>query len=175
MSNAAPSVFKLIRNILGDELHTATFERITNAVESHYQPKPSEIVRRYRFNTRTRNSGETVTGYVAALRDIAQDCNYGDTLKEMIRDRLVCGINHEGIQRKLLAEKSLDFDKAYALALSIELAAAERDSKDLRNPPTPQLVQYQASGNPPKLDAVTCYRCGGTSLGHGMQTYHSMQ
>ena len=67
----------------------------------------------------------------------------------MIRDRLVCGINHVGIQRKLLAEKSLDFDKAYALALSIE--AAERDSKDLQNPPTPQLVQYQASGNPPKL------------------------
>ena len=158
----APSVFKLIRNILGDELHTATFERITNAVESHYQPKLSEIVQRYRFNTRTRNSGETVAVYVAALRDIAQDCNYGDTLKEMIRDRLVCGINHEGIQRKLLAEKSLDIDKAYALALSIE--AAERDSKDLRNPPTPQLVQYQASSNPPKLDAVTCYRCGGPHL-----------
>ena len=76
--------------------------------------------------------------------------------------RLVCGINHKGIQRKLLAEKSLVIDKAYALALSIE--AAERDSKDLWNPPTTQLVQYQASGNPLKLDAVTCYRCGGPHL-----------
>ena len=44
LSNVAPSVFKLICNILGDELPTATFERIKNAVESHYQPKPSEII-----------------------------------------------------------------------------------------------------------------------------------
>ena len=61
-----------------------------------------------------------------------------------------------------MAEKSLVIDEAYALTLSIE--AAECDSKDLRNPPTPQLVQYQASGNPPKLDAVTCDRCGGPHL-----------
>ena len=61
-----------------------------------------------------------------------------------------------------MAEKSLVIDEAYALTLSIE--AAERDSKDLRNPPTPQLVQYQASGNPPKLDAVTCDRFGGPHL-----------
>ena len=31
----------------------------------------------------------------------------------MLRDRLVCGINHEGIQRKLLAEKKLTYEKDF--------------------------------------------------------------
>ena len=75
LSNIAPSVFKLIRNLLGDDLDTATFEGIVKAVKSHYQPKPSEIVQRFKFNPRSRNSGETVAAYVAApcgkLRKIA--------------------------------------------------------------------------------------------------------
>ena len=136
--------------------------RIAKSVKAHYELKPSEIVQRFKFNTRSRNSGETVAVYVAELRDIAQDCNYGNTLKEMLRDRLVCGINHQGIQRKLSAEKSLDFDKAYALALSIE--SAEKDSKDLRSQPQPQLLQYQTQSTPPKPTSVTCYRCGGPHL-----------
>ena len=61
-----------------------------------------------------------------------------------------------------MAEKSLDFDKAYALALSIE--AAEKDSKDLRSQPQPQLLQYQTQRTPPKPTSVTCYRCGGPHL-----------
>ena len=60
--------------------------------------------------------------------------------------------NKKEISHPVTFFASLDFDKAYALTLSIE--TAERDSKDLWNLPTPQLVQYQASGNPPKLDAV---------------------
>ena len=162
LSNVPPSIFKLVRNIFGDDIETTSFDRIVKSVKAHYEPQPSEIVQRFKFNTRSRNSGETVAVYVAELRDIAQDCNYGNTLKEMLRDRLVCGINHQGIQRKLLAEKSLDFDKAYALALSVE--AAEKDSKDLQSQPQPQILQYQTQSTPPKPTSVTCYRCGGPHL-----------
>ncbi len=47
----------------------------------------------------------------------------------MLRDRLVCGVNHAGIQRKLLAEKDFTYDKAMTLALTIE--SSERDSRNL--------------------------------------------
>lgn len=40
-----------------------------------------------------------------------------------IRDRLVCGIMDDKIQRRLLAEKNLTFKKAYELAISIVTAA----------------------------------------------------
>ncbi len=45
----------------------------------------------------------------------------------MLRDRLVCGVNHEGIQKKLLAEKNLTYETAFTLAQAIE--AAERGSR----------------------------------------------
>ena len=69
--------------------------------------------------------------YVAALRALSEHCEYGDSLKLMLRDRLVCGINHEGIQRRLLSEKYLTFDNALEIALAMEAAA--KDTKDLQS------------------------------------------
>ncbi len=101
---------------------------------------------------------------------MAEHCSYQtDQLKEMLRDRLVCRVNHTGIQRKLLAEKDLTYDKALTLALAIE--ASEKDSKNLRGAGQQGSVNYQSRGTgganeghqqePPKL---TCYRCGGPHL-----------
>jgi len=49
---------------------------------------------------------------VSELRALAQYCNFGDTLDVILRDRTVCGINEQQIQKKLLAEKGLTFDEA---------------------------------------------------------------
>ena len=125
---------------------------------------------RNKFNTRNRAPGETVAAYVAALREIAEHCNYGTSLSEMLRDRLVCGVNHDGIQKKLLAEKELDFDKAYSVAVAIEVA--ERDTKNLKaecSHSNPVLYSHskergksssKMSSNKSKGE-ITCYRCGG--------------
>ena len=41
----------------------------------------------------------------------------------MLRDRLVCGVNHSQIQQKLLSEGSpLTLEKALSIAISIEAA-----------------------------------------------------
>ena len=44
--------------------------------------------------------GEPVTAYVAALKALTDNCSYG-TFKEFRQDFLVCGVTHDGIQRKL--------------------------------------------------------------------------
>ena len=80
-------------------------------------------MQRFKFNSRFRRQGESVSTFVAELRAIAEFCNFGDTLKLMIRDRLVCGINDENTQRLLLAEKELTYDKASEIARSQEAAA----------------------------------------------------
>ena len=46
---------------------------------------------------------------------LSEHYDFQNTLEEMLRDRLVCGINNEQIQRMLLAESSLDFKKAMKL------------------------------------------------------------
>ena len=94
---------------------------------------------------------------------LALYCEYGDKLSEMLRDRLVCGVNHNGIQRKLLGEKDLTYDKAYALALSVE--TSERDAAILQSAPaSEEKVCYTAPPKPSQGGAVSCYRCGGAHL-----------
>ena len=60
---------------------------------------------------------------------MTEHCEFGDTLEDMLRDRLVCGICNDSMQRRLLAEPKLTFKKAYELATAMESAA--RDAQDL--------------------------------------------
>ena len=49
--------------------------------------------------------------FVLALKGLAKHCNFGDFLNNALRDRLVCGLNKESIQRRLLSETDLKFQK----------------------------------------------------------------
>ena len=99
-------------------------------MKKHHNPKPSVIVQRYRFNSHNRQSGESVAAYIAELRHLSEHCEFGTTLNQMLRDRLVCGVEEPKIQRRLLAEPDLTFDKEFELALAAE--AAEKNAKDLQ-------------------------------------------
>ena len=85
--------------------------------------RPSKIVQHFKFNTRTRSRGRV---------DCSLQCSTergSRTLRvcsNSIRDRILCGVHHEGIQKRLLAEKELTYKKAYELSLSME--SAERDT-----------------------------------------------
>ena len=48
-----------------------------------------------------------MAAFVAGLRQLSEHCEFGTTLEDMIRDRLVCGVANSSIQRRLLAEQSL--------------------------------------------------------------------
>ena len=69
--------------------------------------------------------------YVSELRALAQWCNFGQSLENMLRDRLVVGIDNEAIQRRLLSETAQTFKKALELAQSIEVAA--KNTKEIQN------------------------------------------
>ena len=176
LSACGSSTYKLIRSLVEvGQLATTPYSEITKLVAGYYQPIPSEIVQRYKFNTRVRASGELIATYVAALRELSEYCNYGDKLHEMLRDRLVCGVNHDTIQRKLLAETDLTYEKAYTLAQAIE--ASERDTLDLKGSknssapllPLPEVnysrtFKHSKGKIPTKRGNPTCYRCGGPHL-----------
>ena len=130
LANCGSATFKLIKSLLEEgKMPSSPYADLVGLVKNYYEPKLSVIEQRYKFNTRVRQQGESVATYVAALRELAEHCSYGTTLPEMLRDRLVCGINHEAIQRKLLAEKDHTYESSYQLAQSIE--TAEQDSRHI--------------------------------------------
>jgi hypothetical protein len=88
---------------------------------------PSEVMQRFRFNSRSRKPGESVSTYIAELRRLAEYRQFGAT---MIRDRLVCRIKDEGIQKKLLAEQDLTHAAALRIAQGMETATKNAASRD---------------------------------------------
>ena len=83
-----------------------SYQELIRLIQDHLASKPSEIVQRFKFNNRFRTEGESVADFVAALRNLAEHCEHGDILETMLRDRIVCGIRDEKIQRRLLVEKN---------------------------------------------------------------------
>ena len=99
LSSVGASTYRLIRNLLAPAKPTErTFKEIVDAVQAHHQPKPSVIVQRFNFHSRSRQGGESVSAYVAELRKLSEHCDFGETLNDMLRDRLVCGINDQRTQ-----------------------------------------------------------------------------
>ncbi|XP_062400896.1 uncharacterized protein K02A2.6-like [Sardina pilchardus] len=182
LSSVGSRTYSLMRNLLSPHKPgEKSYKDLTDLLQSHYNPKPSEIVQRFKFNSRTRATTETVTEYVAVLRELAQHCNYGDKLMEMLRDRLVCGVADDRMQRRLLAEPELTFEKALKVALAME--TANRDVRDLQlktlegtvSKSAPQLLvhnvesHYKGQG---KATPFTCYRCGGEHMAKDCRFIH---
>ena len=61
-------------------------------VKKYYNPRPSAITQRFKFNSHVRQPGETVAKYVAELHKLSEHCNFKDTPEEMLWDRLVWSI-----------------------------------------------------------------------------------
>ena len=99
-----------------------TYAQLSEKLKSHFNPKPNKIVKRYEVRTRYRKLDDNMSDYIAALKKIATQCEYGDHLEENICDQLVCGVRDEGITNKVLQEVDLDYTKAITLATQIELS-----------------------------------------------------
>ena len=128
LSVCGAKTYHILRDLLAPEKpKSCSYADIVKRLADHFNPKQGVAVKRYQFNSRSRQPGESISKYVAELRHLAIGCEFGDSLSEMLRDRLVCGINDPRMQRRLLSESDLDFDKALKTALAMEMA--DRDAE----------------------------------------------
>ena len=103
------------------------------------------------------------------LRRLSTDCAFGDTLSDMLRDRLVCGINEEKIQRRLLQEVNLTFEDALRIARAMETAAKnslemQRGGFTSTAPQAPVAVHQTSSRRDHTPGKSKCSRCLGWHL-----------
>ena len=100
LSVVGPATYKLLRSLLAPvKPGEKNYGELVVTLSAHYSLPPSEIIQRFKFHSCFRNAGESVATYVAELRSLAECCNFGQTLEAMLRDRIVCGINDNIIQR----------------------------------------------------------------------------
>jgi len=145
------------------------FADLLVTLDGHFSPKPSEILCRFKFNKRDQMQSETIAEFVAQLRKLSENCNFGTQLDFMLRDRLVCGIRDEDIQRKLLCDPTLTLTTAMDIALAGE--AALRQASEIRrnnehSDSTVNLVKSRgltrnfSKSKQSNQQKKPCYRCG---------------
>ena len=163
--------YSLLRNLTSpDKPSTKGYADLVKLLKDHLSPKPLVIAERFRFHKRNQREGETVTQYIAELRKLAEFCKFGANLNDSLRDRLVCGLKAENIQKRLLSEADLTLDRALEVAQAMETAA--KDATELQSLQNEAAVHKLKKGRGPSRPASKqshprkqkpCFRCNGTN------------
>ena len=104
LSVVGAPTYQLIRNLVAPNKPTEhTFEELVKLVQGYYQPNQSVIVHKSKFNSHAQQQGESIATFVSELRRLSEHCRYGESLEEMLRDRIVCGTANNQLQKRLLA------------------------------------------------------------------------
>ena len=162
LSTIGGPTYSLLSDLVApDSPGEKSFAEISEALRRHFEPKRTTIAERFHFHKRDQAAGESVADFDAALRKLAIHCNFADALEDTLRDRFVCGLCSDAMQRRLLSEKELSYRKAMEVAQAME--AAERETKALK-PSAPAIHKF-ASQNPRSKEQRNCYRCGRSNHG----------
>ena len=169
--------YSLIRDLVSPgKPKDKSLDELTALLTKHYDPEPIMIAEWFHFYQRSQRSGESVSDYLAGLHKLASRCKFGTFLPEALRDRLVCGLGSEAIQKSLLTKDDLTLEKAMEIALSMEAAAKgtkelkgnQRSSSVLRVEQTPPPAWMCGQGNHNssecKFKGAKCHKCG--KVGH---------
>lgn len=168
LSLCGPNTYEIIRSLVAPaKVSEKTYDEIITELKKHFSPKTSEIVCRFKFYRRNQQTGETISVYLKELRKLAEPCGFGASLDTMLRDRLVCGITDEALQRKLLATDKLKLKDAQDLCIAHEVAvqslAVLRENESNGNVNAVKFhKQQQTQAKQKSADSrerKKCYRC----------------
>ena len=145
-------------------------------LEKEFKTSKHKRSERAIFRDRRQLPGETISEYVASLRDLASTCDFGTFLEEALCDQLIEKTSSHRIRERLYAEEDLDLDKAIHIAKRMESAFqnakvveshftnTEVNSVQTTYNHTANTFQKRDQRSSQRGQAAQCYRCG--SLDH---------
>lgn len=126
LTKVSPDTYKLARNLCHPtKLKDKTYGNIVKMLSDHLCPKPSETMERCNFYAAKQAMTETVSDFVARLKELSLNCNFS-SVETALRDQLVCGLHDHATKTELFKEGNLTYEKAYKIALARE--KAEKDA-----------------------------------------------
>ena len=172
LSGIGPSTYSVLvlRNLMTPDVPSSkTYDELKATLSAHFKPKTLVIAECFQFYKRNQHENESISDYIVELKKLASTCDFGDFLSMALRDRLVCGLRAESIQRKLLTEVDLTFDKAEKITVAMELA--QRFAFDLQPSSSSGRIGVNKVDHKHKKKAKAsasaskpvkeCWRCGG--------------
>ena len=138
-----------------------TYDQAITVLEELYNKPKNEIVARHLLATCKQELGQPLDLYVQKLKSLAKDCNFKQVSSQQnrddaIRDAFITGLLDSGVRQRLLERESLDLQKAYDTARSLELAQRQSETYTTGSSPcgaTATVEQSSDAGKPPNTNA----------------------
>ncbi|KAK0136800.1 hypothetical protein N1851_027011 [Merluccius polli] len=97
-----------------------TYQGVRDGLQGFFVVKKNVIYERAKFNMRNQREGESVDSFVTALYVLAEHCSYAMLHNELIRDRIVVGLQDKGLSERMQLDADLTLDKAIRMARQSE-------------------------------------------------------
>ena len=123
-----------------------SYEEVKERFENHFIVKRNVIFERAKFNSRNQRAGESVDSFITDLYGLARHCNFGTLKEELIRDRIVVGLQNRELSEKLQLDPNLTLEKATNLARQRETVKQQQNILDGGFKSTPAQVDGIAKG-----------------------------
>lgn len=92
------------------------YDTVVAKLEGYFVKRRNVIFERAKFNQRRQENGESVDNFITSLYVLAEHCGFGPLHDEMVRDRIVVGLQDAALATKLQMDPELTLDKAVAAA-----------------------------------------------------------
>ena len=103
-------------------------DKVLEAMERHCLGKTNVIFHRFTFNNRSQKSGETFDAYLTDLEDLVSRCSFQameNPAEQLLRDRIVCGIQDDGLRKQLLSRTDLSLAECIDLCRATEASTQQ--------------------------------------------------
>ncbi|KAK3777055.1 hypothetical protein RRG08_008903 [Elysia crispata] len=135
-----------------------------------YVKPGNEIFARHILATTKQEAGQTMDQFLQKLKGLSKDCNFQAVSAEKnrqdaIRDAFISGLNSHQIRQRLLENCTLDLQRAYDLARSLEMAEKQSMTYVTHTPcaSTSHITAAASELTPPTTAALPsskCFFCG---------------
>ena len=139
---------------------------ILKKFDEYCNPKRNLTVERHIFNSRMQHPGESIDQYITDLRLKVKTCEYGTMADEMIKDRIVVGVQSDIVRGRLLREKDLNLLKAIDICKAAEASTkqleklADEKKVEILQANHPTTHRAGAKNYPSRTTGPTCQNCG---------------
>lgn len=110
----------ILRGLNLTDAQRRTYHDVRGGLQGFFVVKKNVIYERAKFNMRKQREGESVDSVVTALYALAEHCSYGVLHNELIRDRLVVGLQDKGLSERMQLDADLTLEKAIRMARQSE-------------------------------------------------------
>ena len=182
LSSVGVDTFATICKLTAPDLPSAVaFNDLVTVLKSHFITKPSYHRALCDFLQRKKKSNETVKGYYAELKQLAQQCEFGAEFDRRLKEQLLVGIDQEIYFKVLLADpfdfkvissrdlltKVTSLETAYVTECNDKASASNGSSESSSVHKVKagggKPSSYSVKNKPPGLvtsKAGNCFRCG---------------